>query len=260
MGAQKDHETLCSLAYEFRNSPASRILEEKLQNRRSSALWLHIRHYIGRLGSWWKACKAVIYGATKFPSRLERFTLFPVISSRVSISLPAVPNVDFQDALERLFPNYNDDELQRVLQAFRHACGSDVDEEFLEKFTHKNFRPRLHAEVSMMEHCYQIDFVGNDRYIGCSKPSCYCCNLYTKSHPGLYLPRPCHGNTWINWCTPAHLDMHIALSRDENHEIMHRMVEEIRQDIESQLMGPKAKSRMFDSATGLSSSVVVSGV
>lgn len=260
MEVANDHEKMCLLAYEFRNSPASSILAEKLQNRRFSALWLRIRHLIGRLGSWWKACKAVTRGARHYPSRLERFEVFPVPSSKVSISPPKVfSEVNLPDALKRLFPTYSDDQLQHFLQDLRHGCGFDVDETFVGKFMHKNFRPRLHAEVFVMDHFhhYRLSFVGDDRYIGCSKPSCYCCNLYNKFHPGSYLPRPCHGNTWINWCTPAHLNMQIALNRDDTNDMINRMLEQIRRDITLQFTGSDVRSRLFDSATGLSASVAV---
>ncbi len=51
----------------------------------------------------------------------------------------------------------------------------------------------VHAETLMMEHFYfnQLHFFGNDRYIGCSKPSCYYCDLWEP-------PRQFRGST-VSW-------------------------------------------------------------
>ena len=192
-----------------------------------------------------------------YPRTFEELTVSTVRSSTATVSLPAISEFDFLHVLKRLFPTYNNGQLQHVLLSLRNRWGSDIDNRFVQKFSHENFRPRLHAEVSIMEHFHvnRLAFVGDDRYIGCSKPSCYCCNLYMRFHPGSYLQRPCHGNTWINWCTPSRLDVQTALNMDDTRNIMRRMVEQIRRDLLSQLTSGSEKLWMFDSTTGLSTSV-----
>jgi hypothetical protein len=41
----------------------------------------------------------------------------------------------------------------------------------------KNFKPRVHAELNLFEYFYtkRLEFVDDDRFIGCSKSACYCC-------------------------------------------------------------------------------------
>jgi hypothetical protein len=105
----------------------------------------------------------------------------------------------------------------RKLLPYAMALKKHGDESSLAPVYHKGFDTREHphegprsnlgvfswdakARTLGKEHIHvnRVSFVGNERYIGCSKPFCYCCNLYASFHPGLCLPRPCHGNTWIN--------------------------------------------------------------
>jgi hypothetical protein len=157
-----------------------------------------------------------------------------------------------------MFPTYDSVQLQDILRSIRARLGSDIDDKFANKFTHQNFRPQVHAEVSLLEHFHAngLTLSGGDRYIGGSKASCYCYNLYMRFHPGSYLPRPCHGNTWINWSTPIPLNSPTGLEAIEIENIMQQMLEQIRNDITSQLGSASNDSCwMPDLTTGFSTSV-----
>jgi hypothetical protein len=256
--ARGDHEKLCLLAYNFHKSVASECLSGKLSSDDSSSVWLLTRHYIGRLGSWWKACVVLTEVAKIYPCRLDNFEVSAVPVKRATSALPVIPESDFINVLGRLFPTYDSVQLQDVLRSIRNRLGPDIDNKFTQKFTHQNFRPQVHAEVSLLEHFHAngLTFLGGDRYIGCSKPSCYCCNLYTRFHPGSYLPRPCHGNTWINWSAPFPLNSQTGLEAFEIEKIMQQMLGQIRNDITSQLGSASNESCwMPDSTTGFSTSV-----
>ena len=88
------------------------------------------------------------------------------------------------------------------------VSNDDLAARLTKNYTDPNFVPKVHAETLMVEHFYfnQLHFFGNDRYIGCSKPSCYCCDLYLRNHPGNFEARPSHGNVWVKWCLPFEAD------------------------------------------------------
>ncbi|PMD30803.1 hypothetical protein L207DRAFT_612083 [Hyaloscypha variabilis F] len=60
----------------------------------------------------------------------------------------------------------------------------------------KTWRPRVHAELILLDLFWSqnLEFVENDKYIGCSKPACYCCYHYITVHPGRFVPPACHNN------------------------------------------------------------------
>lgn len=65
-----------------------------------------------------------------------------------------------------------------------------------------------------------FEFVADNRYIGCSKPSCHC-QHYMQLHPEGFTPRPCHRNLWINRAPPMPLPFetlsHQKASRPQDH-------------------------------------------
>lgn len=60
---------------------------------------------------------------------------------------------------------------------------------------------RVHSEIQVLEefHRNERSFVGNDRYIACSKLSCLCCKLYFKYHPGRLEEPESHQKAYLNW-------------------------------------------------------------
>jgi OTT_1508-like deaminase len=52
-----------------------------------------------------------------------------------------------------------------------------ISERIVEIYNNPNFLPRVHAELILLEHFYanNYQYVDGDKYIGCSKPACYCC-------------------------------------------------------------------------------------
>ncbi|KAK2677287.1 hypothetical protein RAB80_006027 [Fusarium oxysporum f. sp. vasinfectum] len=60
---------------------------------------------------------------------------------------------------------------------------------------------RVHSEIQVLEefHRNERSFVGNDRYIACSKLSCLCCKFYFKYHPGRLEEPESHQKAYLNW-------------------------------------------------------------
>ena len=150
---------------------------------------------------------------------------------------------------QRLFPASQHESLMQSLQALL----SDTEQGFIEIYRDPSFKPMIHAEIAMVDHFYrnQLDFHGSERYIGCSKPSCFCCEITLRHHPLRPSLRPAHGNLWIKWSLPAvhvGLDILPSLSGDE----LQRLIEEIKQNIIFRVIGgARERARTFDSFTNL---------
>lgn len=262
---------LCAYAYEFRRMKEVNILTRRHNQHESRGVWSEIRHNIGRLGCWIKAVKVLLVAAQNFPQQLE--------GAKVEVILPRGPAdippkkecglaIDFKGLVQRMIPKNQElvtDKLVQSLEELNVILPLRI--RFQE--TYSNFRPRPHAELLVLEHFFEheFEFVNNDRYIGCSKPSCYCCNLYLKVHPGRFEPRACHGNLWPNWAPPIPLPVVVAsgkrnkqLHRPQDHhtfKLLQEMTSQIRDDVHDQIQSRRPRrNRLPDSTTGMSSVVM----
>ena len=66
LSIREDDFEQCKAAYLFRTSTAMDRLRSKCEIGSASAQWSRIRHYIGRLGSWIKASRAVVADSRQF--------------------------------------------------------------------------------------------------------------------------------------------------------------------------------------------------
>lgn len=193
------HQQRCSTAYGLRHHESYRTLCENADSDISKHAWYWIRHYIGRLGSWFVASKFMVAIARQNPRVFENFQVIPV--SRISeTAIRAVDeDTSLKQALLRTLPDYNSELVDLRVRILQSTSNDDLAARFKRIHKDPKFVPKVHAEALMMEHFYsnQLRFFGNDRYIGCSKPSCYCCDLYLRCHPGNFEARPCHGNVWV---------------------------------------------------------------
>jgi hypothetical protein len=120
----------------------------------------------------------------------------------------------------------------------------------------------VHAEIAMLEHfqAHGLTFLNNDRYIACSKPSCYCCQWYMSSRQMKLQPRLCHSNVWIKWSPVVSTEDHHNNDRSAicGEEAMRSLSRRIEQDIvENIMLGLRSLSgrRNLDSITDLSLSL-----
>lgn len=183
-----------------------KILCERHNAQSSRGIWSDIRHYIGRLGSWTKATQILILGAQKFPQRIENAQV-RVIGPNGRVDLPSKTHItDLRGVVHRMLPVDQAVVVEELSQVLIDADSvAQIESRFRENYA--GIKPRPHAELLVLEHFHRngFRFVAGDRYIGCSKPSCYCCHAYIQCHPGGFTPRPCHGNLWINWAPPIPL-------------------------------------------------------
>ena len=227
-----------------------------------------MRHCIGRLGSWTKTTRILILGAQAFPRRIENAQV-EVIEPNGPADLPNKTHMtDLQGLVHRMLPADQTALVEELSQALTDANTlAQIESRFREDYS--NIKPRPHAELLVLEHfhCNAFDFVADDKYIGCSKPSCYCCHLYLQRHPGRFMPRPSHGNLWINWAPPFPLPVvtdgtgpgGVRTRPQEHHtfQMLQEMVAIIRQDLQDQILSRRPRrERLPDSTTGISSVIL----
>jgi len=252
------HVELCTLAYNFRNLASLKVLTQKHSAATAPSVWSEVRHYIGRLGSWSKASKVLLNVATTYPNLIASFSVDSLVSPPPMAVPGTVQKTNLDSALGRMLqPEQNKllDELKEILRDNPVFSVLRVPAAFVEAYTNKKFKPRIHAELLVLEHFHfkQLEFVNRDRYIGCSKPSCYCCDLYMKHHPGNFVIRACHGNLWTNWRPPIPPTDNTAIAEKHTRDVLDKMVKKIRADVISQILSKKPPgSKAPDSTTGIS--------
>lgn len=112
-----------------------------------------------------------------------------------------------------------------------------IPQSFSENFTDDRLMGRVHAEVFLMEQFFfnKFRFCGGEKYIGCSKPCCYCCSLYIRFHPGNFVLRPAHNIVYVTWIPPLMAGLNEESKRKHNLDIMNQMNAYIRRDIKEEI-------------------------
>lgn len=127
------------------------------------------------------------------------------------------------------------------------------------QYESKTFRPLVHAEVQVLEDFYfgKRAFVEKDRYIGTSKPACYCCYLYFRSHPLKCATSRSHQNIWLNWGPPLLPEGAADERYLHQRKVLNSMLETIREDALDQISQRAAATQShLDSTTGITPSVL----
>jgi len=242
--------TLCKKAYEFRSTGHARKLAERARKDPTDE-WKHVCHFIGRLGAWLKASLFLFENASCFADILSNYEVKIVpIGDYTRFSTPQ-PMWDLQRLLLHTLPTHFDVSKARLEHLFGQGAWN-VANSLLEECEATGWRLKTHAEASMAHFFFVEDrhFVNEDRYIGCSKPSCMCCELYLEALSGKFAQRPRSGNAWIQWRLPGPSP---STSASAN-AIMQRMADRLQRDIEIELISA-SKGHVFthDSSTNMSS-------
>lgn len=262
-----DHVSLCRLAYDVRDSTKVRELEQAgwaaeastghdgAANDFSSA-----KHYIGRLAHHIRAPKQLLEDSR----RLERlFDLYDVCPIPVAYSQARPPRDSHTtlDGILRRMLAAADDRLPKLREAL-----SAMDEEFgildqvLRYYEDGKLRPQVHAEIHVLDHFFmhKLSFADGDRYIGCSKPACLCCNLYIRYHPARCVEPESHQKVYPNWAPPdlpgRQQDPCFVQQRDVLMKITHQLRDFVIEQISERRMH---RVHRADSLTGITTSMVV---
>uniref|UniRef100_A0A093VHP4 Uncharacterized protein n=1 Tax=Talaromyces marneffei PM1 TaxID=1077442 RepID=A0A093VHP4_TALMA len=157
------------------------------------------KHFIGRLAMYPRTVNTLLDVALEIPQLLENCELRLCDSSR---HLPSPLNSELSTLdgiVRRMFPEFTANEVR-----------SDLDRLNVFGNLHKrlsracSFKTRVHAELLVLEkfRSNRWEFVAGDRYIGCSKPSCFCCYHYINSLPERYSVSGCHNKIYTHWRAP----------------------------------------------------------
>ena len=242
-----------STALDFGESHFSQLLTDRIGQSQHCSVWQGIRHYIGRLGSWWKACFLLTSVAQLDPRLFSRAQAKAVRSSIAWDSLEPHPATTV-DMLCRLVPRDNTHLVTRLQEILRVSWGNNADSEFQTRYGRRKVETFVHAEILVLRHFdrRKLSFADDVRYIGCSKPSCYCCDLYMQCHPLNVLRRQCHGNTWIRWGLPNAPRSKSQGLDDRTGYVLARMLDQMQEDIVSKAF-LETSFGMPESTTGITS-------
>jgi hypothetical protein len=218
-----------------------------------------VRHFIGRLASHVKTVQTLVSAAHRLPMLFVDPEIEVIHYEQILILPPDLRNkTTLAEIANRMIGN--DETLLKEIQTRLEELNQALDIERIVRleYAKKNFKPRVHAELKLLEYFYRnrdgLDFVRNDPYIGCSKPACYCCSLYIRSHPGQFVEPATHQKIYLNWMPPtSNWDVRDLGSEFANHErdMLQKMVESIRLRTIDQIKTQTGRRRKhFDSVTG----------
>ncbi|KAK6063250.1 hypothetical protein SCUP515_12573 [Seiridium cupressi] len=263
---------LCCLAYEQRNAPEMKEISyrgriEHGDNHQTpgSMVYTALRHTLGRLAHHVRAPKQVIADATKFHNLFDEDVSF--VKRIEPMACVAPPEADERTTplgiLSRMVQLYDPRKERHENNMILMDQRFDLSKKIRDQYEDPNFQPCVHSEIQVLEHFYdnKLRFASDDRFIGCSKPACYCCCLYFKAHPaGCVEPRS-HQNIWPNWGPPDLPGGSSDPKYTHQRDILNKMLESIRKEALDQIENQAAAlQRHPDSTSGFTPSVLSDGI
>ncbi|KAK7957723.1 hypothetical protein PG996_010832 [Apiospora saccharicola] len=187
------HDWLSNLCYGARGEKGEQSLIVA-QRTTADDCFVDLAHYIGRLGAHAFAVKTIVHAALTLPNIIKFITevryemrhedFLPPQAIKVDLGL-AGPYEMVRDILEKC-----DLHLSEKLQILQDFVKIDLERDITRLYRSDgtntiSIKPFVHAELQLCDLANREDmqFVDNDRYVGCSKPACYFCLRYMNSHP-----------------------------------------------------------------------------
>lgn len=145
-----------------------------------------VAHYIGRLGAHQYAVSMIITAYLNV-SVLRKTKVRRLPSANVKhITLPA-ESVDFhttcQDISRSTYLRYPGHDLYTRLYTRNFLSGFVIPSKLAKT---SPLTTRVHAELLIVDYLSRkkLEFIDDDKYVGCSKPACYFCHQWISLHPG----------------------------------------------------------------------------
>ncbi|KLJ10751.1 hypothetical protein EMPG_13894 [Blastomyces silverae] len=276
---------LCQLAFENRKSQEMNHLKElsaeppyKTSKDAIHHKFSQLRHYIGRLGHHIRAANSLVSAAPKLRQILDGFSVRAITTPARAEWLPPIDEAAVREktlldkVLVRMLPAKSP-QLEFYQQELRKMDETtQISHRFLIPYADSTIRPRVHAEIQVLEHFHEkgLQFEDSDRYVACSKPACYCCRLYFRHHPGSFEEPASHCKIYLNWRPPDVNSRMIdagAANGEEDQEsqirqrnILNAMIQDIRRDALHQIAEKQKPSGWHpDSSTGITSTAAMHG-
>ncbi|KAK5270047.1 hypothetical protein LTR96_004547 [Exophiala xenobiotica] len=241
------------------NSVRERASLANAQNSRRNP-FAQVKHFVGRLAFHVKMVDVLIVAAVRLPSLFQDPQIEPVEGPLEQIQAPALRQKTRLGGIVNRMVRSGNPEMLAELNARLAVLDRTFQVEDLVRRTYeeKNIVPRVHAELILLEYYYQhradLELFENDRYIGTSKPACYCCSLYMHEHPAAFYQSASHQRIYLNWLPPATLangPTSASLLTSHSQRMLNRMTELIRtRTIEQIRTQSGRRPKNFDSTTG----------
>ena len=256
---ESDHLSLCLAAHEFRQRKALVDLLRLHGSVEKRSQWYLVWHYIGRLGCWFGKCRQLALAVYQFPQLVDGATC-EFLALPKEMELPVDQSkADLSSALKRMLPADQQHFVGPIHEQLSGLREFAIPEAFRKNITKTGLKGQVHAEVFLLEHFYfnKFEFLVREKYIGCSKPSCYCCSLYLRYHPANVIMRPAHNNVYLKWIPPLMSQLDKGQVRKHNLDIMNSMNAYIRRDVKEDIdLRLPRRDRAPDSTTGIDSLAV----
>ncbi|KAI1251871.1 hypothetical protein MGN70_006441 [Eutypa lata] len=261
-----NHFDMCLLAYRGRKGEEMKHMKKKTTGVYATQTSPEIssgfdttRHFIGRLAHHIRAPKQVLEDLSNLENLLCAYEVCHIPQGK-NIAAPKADNqTTLNGILRRMFRPSDPllKEYERDLSTMDQRLS--LQENLMGQYNNPNFIPNVHAEIRVLEHFHEnsLGFAGNDRFIGCSKPACYCCQLYIQHHPLRCVKPEAHYKIYLNWGPPGLLGGAKDPQFKHQRDILNLMLPELRQEALDQL---KKKAGPLpghpDSHTGITPSEV----
>ncbi|OJJ65666.1 hypothetical protein ASPBRDRAFT_49597 [Aspergillus brasiliensis CBS 101740] len=260
---QDDFLALCHYAYVQIKSVFARIIGLKAQDEErlmgpgdKRSPFALVIHYLGRLADHIRAPSQLVEDACHLSQILDSHQVV-AITCVPSVPRPVPDNLTTLDGvLNRMFKNDDQEKLQikNLLLSMNFRSQSRTFQDFMEQYD--KCTAQVHAEVQALNHFFRLNlsFVGNDRYIACSKPACLCCELYFRHHPARMVVPESHRKVWVNWSPQLVKD---PTRGDPDYDlqvkVLNEMTNELRRAVIAQIFDQSSPSPWHpDSQTAIS--------
>lgn len=214
--------------------------------------WAPVRHVLARLATWHRKARFIVQFAAQFPQVLDQYSC-EKLRLPESLKLPLADHKsNLASALVRMLPQHEQGRIPSIVEALEDLRDFNLHDSFTARCA-RGIDVPVHAETYLWEHFYQnnLQFFNGHRYIGCSKPSCYCCSLYFIYHKGQPVTRSSHGTAWVPWSPPLMADKD---KFEHTRDIMNDMVKHIRRAVMIEIAERlPSRERLPDSTSGQAS-------
>lgn len=227
----REFSELCYLASEERDSPMIKRLRGLLQSHGNGPSAASIMNKLDHLAHNIQAPQQIVEDVASHPKLREILKGFVVdsIQPQSIIGRPELARDTHRNSIMgRMLPSGSMERQHKEAATFMDQH-FNIEARLKEEYASKNFKPRVHAEIQVLEHFWKDRrFFDDDRYIGCSKPPCYCCHLYMQHHPAKCVVPQTSRKIYNTWGLAA-LD-----SQDQGYkhqkDILNEMAKSIRRD------------------------------
>ncbi|KAI0389383.1 hypothetical protein F5Y17DRAFT_449070 [Xylariaceae sp. FL0594] len=272
---EKEGFDLCVHAYAQRDSAemrrfndVPRLREDVAADSVTCKAIAAVTHRLGRLAHHIRAPQKIVQDVIEndhLRNVLDEFTVQSIGGQDVVVRPAVDADVSMHGIMNRMLPKGEiaKPQYRDAASVMNHKYA--IVDRFRQQYGNSNFKPTIHAEVQVLEHFWvaksgkRRHFFEDDRYVGCSKPACYCCHLYFEAHPAKCVIPQTSKRIYLNWglrnLAPPSSNNHVNPSGDgyvHQRDMLNKMVQRIRDDALDQILRKAEPPALWhpDSLTG----------